>query len=415
MIKNLLLSALWLFALVGANSFAADAEGFVFLPGGKAAPDVSVFVLINNGAKLKSQIIPHQVLHTDSNGKYRYSLPVLNNGDSLVFIVLDCHGQAYSSSMSYRQMPGTMNVFHLDTMRPTCAPAACQNLIFKKMVNGGRHLLLKAIPLIDTQTTRFNSANPNPTWSFSDGSTATGFEVFKNVFNIGNNSGSISFCFSTSSLCSLNYCDSLNIFNDPTLLNCHARWEVDTLNSQRFHGNVVIWNQSTSQGHSTNFLWSFGDGHYSTERFPTHHYQDTGVYDLCLAVVALTGNDTCASLHCGRVGLNHKGELIFKHKSNGFTIQVVNPRSIGLLEDRLASWSVYPNPSRGFFQVEGPDREALQKLSLYNLQGQLIATKNFSVDAESRRWELENITVGTYIVKIESATGVYTQRVLIKD
>ena len=49
----------------------------------------------------------------------------------------------------------------------------------------------------------------------------------------------------------------------------------------------------------TSWYWDFGDGHSSTERFPTHSYAAQGVYEVCLTA----GNGTGSSTLCREVSL----------------------------------------------------------------------------------------------------------------
>ncbi len=87
-------------------------------------------------------------------------------------------------------------------------------------------------------------------------------------------------------------CDTLGLDNNPL---AEFRWDLeDTLSPLQVTFSEVcsyeptIWN------------WNFGDGNTSDERFPTHAYNNSGIYDVCLIASNTIGADTlCKTLFLG--------------------------------------------------------------------------------------------------------------------
>ena len=80
------------------------------------------------------------------------------------------------------------------------------------------------------------------------------------------------------------------------------------------------------------------------------------------------------------------------------------PRDLSQKEDFITeNFQVYPNPSDGDFHFELPadlrDLEGYQ-LSLYNLQGQLLAQK-----AVAPNWDLSHLPSGLYLIRLADSQG----------
>lgn len=411
MLKNLLHIIVWLYALVGASAQAVVVEGFILQSNGKPSKNAAVFLYNNQGLFSKPHSNFLQYTYTNDSGKYHFSVTGLQPKDSVSIGFIDCHKNYNYTVKQFLYSQGNQKMI-MPTMSVPCSPVACQNFLKRKMLNKGRHLELQAIALIDTSTVQLKQ---KPRWLFSDGTFLQGRQVTKNVHNLP--FSLLGYCFSTSSLCNNIQCDSLSIFSDPLLQNCNAQWEVDTVNSLKFDGNVVVWNTSISQGHSTLFLWSFGDGNFSTQRFPSHHYQDTGEYNLCISVVSVSAADTCYSKHCGKIGIDNNGNLIYKKASNGFTLQIVNPETVAIAEPHLPTLKIFPNPAKKYINFKWSSETPIKRFEIYNVQGQKIGEqiiKNHNT-AHRATLNIEGIEVGTYFIKAITPQGSNTHKVLIKD
>ncbi|MCF8228920.1 MAG: T9SS type A sorting domain-containing protein [Bacteroidales bacterium] len=75
--------------------------------------------------------------------------------------------------------------------------------------------------------------------------------------------------------------------------------------------------------------------------------------------------------------------------------------------------SVYPNPSRGQITVELPDIKGFQILQLFDLQGRMVKEwKN--INAESVELDLSAISHGEYLIRVETASGIRSEKILLQ-
>ncbi len=94
------------------------------------------------------------------------------------------------------------------------------------------------------------------------------------------------------------------------------------------------------------YLWQFGDGDTSHAVNPTHQFDESGMYEVCLQVTNACGRDTTCK---------------------AIVIDAIND----LKGD--SSLIIYPNPNQGTFIIQS-SRSSLQPepLKIYNIRGQLV-------------------------------------------
>jgi PKD domain/Secretion system C-terminal sorting domain len=90
-------------------------------------------------------------------------------------------------------------------------------------------------------------------------------------------------------------CDTLGLDNHPL---CAWRYELEDSTAQTL--SVTFTDLSTYQPDT--WLWYFGDGATSTERYPQHTYDSAGIYTACLVVSNAYSSDTmCQMINLGMV------------------------------------------------------------------------------------------------------------------
>lgn len=127
-------------------------------------------------------------------------------------------------------------------------------------------------------------------WDFGDGSTGTGANPTHNY----NSAGPFFVCLTVSNNflgCSASFCDTVGA-NISSGCDSYFYSIRDSLNplTQLFSGS--------SNSNVTSWYWDFGDGDYSTEQYPSHTYQDTGWYYVCLTV------NNCNSAYCEYINVS---------------------------------------------------------------------------------------------------------------
>ena len=86
-------------------------------------------------------------------------------------------------------------------------------------------------------------------------------------------------------------CDTLGLDNHPV---SRFRYEQDSMDY------LSIDFVDLSYFEPTSWSWSFGDGQTSTERFPSHTYEQAGVYEVCQTVSNVHSSHTsCDTLFLG--------------------------------------------------------------------------------------------------------------------
>ena len=93
--------------------------------------------------------------------------------------------------------------------------------------------------------------------------------------------------------------------------------------------------------------------------------------------------------------------------SNFFTTIVDDCGGVAEIDDSFAS--VYPNPTSGIVNIKA---EGIQNISVYNVLGEKVFETPASCD--SFEYDLSNHGNGVYLVRIETAQGVLTKRVMVE-
>lgn len=264
------------------------------------------------------------------------------------------------------------------------------------------------------------STNGNIIWysyDFGDGS-ATSSNVGTQTHQYSA-SGSYSACLTITSVlgndtCMDTYCKTVNVNLGGGIgpVSCQASYLVDTVNSGLFQGQLILWENSSSNGNIVSYDWDFGDGTTISTRYPSHTYTAVGVYPVCLTITAIdsSGVDTCVSTFCDSIGFDANGNLVYKNMT-GFTINVVDPATVNLEEQVLnESLSLYPNPSRGSSKVVWDEQLTVQELSVWSTSGQLL----ISEVPQGNHLEIGGLKTGVYLVKVRATQSEKTLRLLVQ-
>ncbi len=262
----------------------------------------------------------------------------------------------------------------------------------------------------------------NYMWDFGDGNALNG--TTSNPTHTYANSGTYAVCLTITAVlgsdtCSSTYCDSAVFVpaggggGNPNPITCNASYMVDTVNSGLFQNQLVIWETSTSTGNIISYSWDFGDGTVINTQYPSHTYANTGVYPVCLSIVAIdsAGVDTCMTTFCDSIGFDANGNLVYKEGQNGFTINVIDPATVGL-EDLLLneSLAMYPNPAQGRVNLSWDASLEVQTVAVYTISGQQV----MDLKAEGSEMEISNLPAGAYLVRVNAASASKTLRLIVQ-
>lgn len=164
-------------------------------------------------------------------------------------------------------------------------------------------------------------ANYPATWSFGDGSTASGFTV-DHTFD---NPGTYEVCMNiTGGGFTCDNCVMVTVFGDTTVTptECSADFYASTSALVGFY--IPTGNTSANDSYS----WNFGDGSTSSEIYPYHNYEVSGTYNVCLTVTS----ENCFENTCQEVFIPESN--VIPNDSScyaGFVISQENPFAVSVV------------------------------------------------------------------------------------
>ncbi len=177
-------------------------------------------------------------------------------------------------------------------------------------------------------------------------------------------------------------------------------WDVNCRDT--FVGNITESNLQAGYSYTKNGLtvsftdnsvdaetwnYDFDDGQSSSQNSPLHTFPSTGNY----SVKQVVTKDGC--------------------KDSTTLVVFVDEDAVGIEEQKKESiWSVYPNPANDHIIVSGIQGE-LVSVQLYSLLGELVL--NEQMVNSSSIIDVQDLPIGQYLIKIEGATNIWTDKVNI--
>lgn len=358
--------------------------------------------------------------YTSGNGFYYGSYNNVVVGDSVVVGVVDCNNTLHWGMAVVSQPLDTVFI----NIQIPCVPTACDALVSVDSMayNPGAPPLFvyTAASLIDSAWAGINTPVTH-TWSYSGTTRATtqlSWEGPNNdtlwIFS-NNNPGQV--CYQRMTSCA-SVCIGGSTPPPPSGHACSADFFIDSVNSINTLGQVVVWENSTTDPSANiiGYRWDFGDGSVTVnQHYPSHTYNDTGVYQVCLTIVSVmqtaTGMDTCTSTHCDSIGFDSNGNLIYKSVGQGFTINVVDPASVGQKEiDMKSKFELFPNPSTDEATLSWDAIIGVEQVDVISINGQLIK----SMTPNTSLIKLNGLETGVYILRIKSEQGETAVRMMVQ-
>jgi PKD repeat protein len=98
-----------------------------------------------------------------------------------------------------------------------------------------------------------------------------------------------------------------------SLLQAHFLW------GPAGQGTIHFQNTSATNGQAVAYAWTFGDGGQSDGANPSHTYNQSGQYQVCLTIYAINSPDTCSSTVCQWISVE-VGSSPCDELNAGFTV-----------------------------------------------------------------------------------------------
>jgi hypothetical protein len=134
------------------------------------------------------------------------------------------------------------------------------------------------------------------------------------------------------------------------------------------------------------YVWIYGDGYTDTGVTKTHTYTGSGTYTVHLVLVNACGVDTLSKT-------------------------ILSTTGIASLPDNSATFNLYPNPAKDLVNIESFNTVVLQRIVIYNMQGQQVF--DAKINASKYSIDLNTLHTGIYSVQIQTEKGVVTRRLEI--
>jgi len=250
-------------------------------------------------------------------------------------------------------------------------------------------------------STRVSSPNLNVSWSFNNGMNSTqDFGTFTSVVTPPT-SFTVSYdimAYGGSIVCSNTTTMSVNAL----IPSCNALVDIyeDTVTT----GLYWAVDQSTGGISPYTYFWDFGDGSTSTLQFPTHTYAVPTYYTVCLTI---TDSQTppCVSTICNdSIGFIMVGDVATRSSSPMIQLNAYNPGAIGLEENSMNDFSLFPNPADAFIIVTPPENYSGEiQISICDLNGRIIESVKYN-ETSLINLPVNHLSSGIYFLKIDDDT-----------
>ena len=369
---------------------------------GRGIPGTRVFWFEDGTAYmhyLNNTMLAGESKWTDSNGHAQFVFFAPNPMDTFYYATLDCQGGIDLGGNLFQNFPDTV------TLSVSCAPQGCQSLQDVRYDSATGEVIAYSAPLRNPAYVSNPSGSPVREWTFN-GTSRNGNNV---RYTPNAPTDSVVYCYRQYANCPWQ-CDTMAPFQTGgSTPFCKADYFVDTVNSLNYQGQLILGeNAFASPGQVVAWEWDFGDGTIKNGQYPQHTYNGYGVYNICLTITAIDGNDTCYSTYCDSVGIDTSGNLVFK---DGFTVNVIDPATFGLEGQKLRmAVSLYPNPTRGAAQLSWPAALPVQEVSIYNLSGQRLE----SLSTQETSLELPTLKPGSYLLRLQTEYGPVQRRLIVR-
>ncbi len=255
-------------------------------------------------------------------------------------------------------------------------------------------------------------------WDFGDGTSSTQ-ESPQHTYA---NTGFYNVCLTTTyngctyTSCNYEYVDLAWWNNNPFQGNCTAGFMILT-NQVNSAGLINIIN--TSQGNNLFYTWSFGNGFISNNPLPFTTINNPGIYEICVSILDTMNN--CSDSFCDTITIDSLGNVYRSSMSGNVGIFVSGaPQPNALLsviesEKEMTDITIVPNPTNGIFSINADWMQGVSSIEIIDITGKLIQTQtiNTTKGQKSVVLNLQDVTDGSYLVRVVSSQRVQTVKLLV--
>ncbi len=166
-----------------------------------------------------------------------------------------------------------------------------------------------------------------------------------------------------------------------------------------FDGLTVV---NSSTGNDLTYLWDFGDGNTSTLENPSHTYDTSGPFHLCLSIDDGNG---CADMYCDSIG---ESEIVFRDDT-GFSINVISLPNVTSINDKIESnqaVDIYPNPTSSQLSIVSDLQ--ITEIDIVDISGKTIMT----IEQNTGSINIADLPAGVYLIKLVTDKKTITRKLI---
>jgi subtilisin-like proprotein convertase family protein len=99
---------------------------------------------------------------------------------------------------------------------------------------------------------------------------------------------------------------------------------------------------------------------------------------------------------------------------NGWTINVCSTQELGVKQNELADFAIYPNPNNGNFNIRFMPNAGAVKINVHDMRGRQIFNQDYrSNGLFNENIQLNNVSSGIYMVTVENGTNKAVRKIVI--
>lgn len=193
---------------------------------------------------------------------------------------------------------------------------------------------------------------------------------------INETTNSISIVWESSGMASLSYVQYSEVDAASQSINSTIQLLEKPSASFDYTSSEGTFNFTPEEFGNTNYIWDFGDGNSASNFSPEHTFQNAGVYEVSLTVVASNG---CSQTQTETIDLS--------------TLAIQNPVFTDL--------KVFPNPSENHITIDGMNE--LFDIRVITLNGKEMM--NYNDNFGSTVLDLQSLEKGTYFLHVKIASS----------
>jgi hypothetical protein len=153
-----------------------------------------------------------------------------------------------------------------------------------------------------------------------------------------------------------------------------------------------------------NYFWSWGDGKSDTIAYPTHSYDTSGYYKICLSITDFAG---CKNTYCNSF-------YLLKSPNPMIKVNVI-PDIIGINEiSGEKSIYIYPNPTSNELYISKTKYLTLKKINIIDVTGRLLRNE-YPQNSDIQKIEVNYLAKGLYFIEFDMADGKRITAKFLKD